>query len=196
MPSFYATTLSPISAVEPSTSPPAQHQPWVPPRGAGNAAGRRVGGIINFLLSPSAIISHASCTCIPFASTSSFLPMPSAFVVISSLSYALPRPLFPLRLPLCASAGLTSFLRSGLLFVLAGAAAAMPIDPSLLAVRSHGTLTFHLYIHCTLPPLQPDLHYAYFCLCLTTVFTHLTTAHHASCLASSLRRTSAASPFH
>ncbi|KAI9455264.1 hypothetical protein BJY52DRAFT_1188485 [Lactarius psammicola] len=45
LPSFYATTPSPVSTVEPSP-PPAQakHQPFVPPRGAANAAGRRVAG--------------------------------------------------------------------------------------------------------------------------------------------------------
>ncbi|KAH9033707.1 hypothetical protein EDB83DRAFT_2417693, partial [Lactarius deliciosus] len=44
MPSFYATTPSPVSAVEPSPPPPpAQYQPWMPPSGAANAAGRRVG---------------------------------------------------------------------------------------------------------------------------------------------------------
>ncbi|KAH9020715.1 hypothetical protein EDB85DRAFT_2194232 [Lactarius pseudohatsudake] len=32
------------SAPEPSPPPLARHQPWVPPRGATNAAGRRVGG--------------------------------------------------------------------------------------------------------------------------------------------------------
>ncbi|KAH9023539.1 hypothetical protein EDB83DRAFT_1985724 [Lactarius deliciosus] len=104
--------------------------------------------VINIAMS---IISHASCICIPSHQPRLFCQCQSAFVVIS-LSYALPRPLFSLTSPsLCPSAGLTSFLRSGLLIVLAGAAA-MPIDPSLLAVRSHGTLAFHLYIHCTLPP--------------------------------------------
>ncbi|KAI9455274.1 hypothetical protein BJY52DRAFT_657794 [Lactarius psammicola] len=45
LPSFYATTPSPVSTVEPSP-PPAQakHQSYVPPRGGANAAGRRVAG--------------------------------------------------------------------------------------------------------------------------------------------------------
>ena len=47
MASFYATTPSPVSTVEPSPPPPpaqTKHQPYVPPRGASNAAGRRVAG--------------------------------------------------------------------------------------------------------------------------------------------------------
>ncbi|KAH9003235.1 hypothetical protein EDB83DRAFT_2468309, partial [Lactarius deliciosus] len=45
MPSFYATTPSPVSAVEPSPPPPppAQYQPWMPPSGAANA-GSEVAG--------------------------------------------------------------------------------------------------------------------------------------------------------
>jgi len=48
MPSFYATTPSPVSSsIEPSPPPPApqqvKKQPYVPPRGAANAAARRVG---------------------------------------------------------------------------------------------------------------------------------------------------------
>ena len=45
LPSFYAATPSPVSATEPSPPPhQTKHQPYVPPRGAANAAGRRVGG--------------------------------------------------------------------------------------------------------------------------------------------------------
>ncbi|KAH9168300.1 hypothetical protein EDB89DRAFT_1627584 [Lactarius sanguifluus] len=109
------------------------------------------------------------------ASTSSFFSANANLLssLSSSLSYALARPPF---FPYCPPTGL---LRSGLLSVLAGGAA-MPIGPSFLAARSHGTLALHLYIHST----PPKLTY------LTRVYTPL---HSSSCLAS-LRRTCTASP--
>ncbi|KAH9170899.1 hypothetical protein EDB89DRAFT_1974888 [Lactarius sanguifluus] len=69
MPSFYATTPSPVSAVEPSPPPPpAQYQPWVPPSGAANAAGRRVGGSWKVPLAVSRLASESpipSCASSP-----------------------------------------------------------------------------------------------------------------------------------
>ncbi|KAI9429968.1 hypothetical protein H4582DRAFT_2021000 [Lactarius indigo] len=70
MPLFYATIPSPISAVEPSPPPAqAQHQqPWVPPRGAANAAGRRVGGSWKVPLAVSRLASESpipSCASSP-----------------------------------------------------------------------------------------------------------------------------------
>ena len=68
MVSFYATTPSPISAREPSPPPPSQskHQTYVPPRGAANAAARRVGGSWKVPLAVSRLASPIpSCTSSP-----------------------------------------------------------------------------------------------------------------------------------
>ncbi|KAH8994766.1 hypothetical protein EDB83DRAFT_2325127 [Lactarius deliciosus] len=67
--SFYATTSSPVSAAEPSPPPPpAQYQPWMPPSGAANAAGRRVGGSWKVPLAVSRLASESplpSCASSP-----------------------------------------------------------------------------------------------------------------------------------
>ena len=66
-PSFYAATPSPVSAVGPSPPPPqTRHQSYVPPRGASNAAGRRVGGSWKVPLAVSRLASPIpSCTSSP-----------------------------------------------------------------------------------------------------------------------------------
>lgn len=68
MASFYTTTPSPVSAIEPSPppQPQAKHQAYVPPRGAANAAARRVGGSWKVPLAVSRLASPIpSCTSSP-----------------------------------------------------------------------------------------------------------------------------------
>lgn len=72
MASFYATTPSPVSAMEPSPPPShqLQHQPYVPPRGAANAAARRVGGSWKVPLAVSRLASPIpSCASSPKQAT-------------------------------------------------------------------------------------------------------------------------------
>jgi hypothetical protein len=64
LPSFYAATPSPVSATDPS--PPPSQAMYVPPRGAANAAGRRVGGSWKVPLAVSQLASPIpSCTSSP-----------------------------------------------------------------------------------------------------------------------------------
>jgi hypothetical protein len=67
MASFYTTTPSPVSAIEQSPPPQqSKHQPYVPPRGAANAAARRVGGSWKVPLAVSRLASPIpSCTSSP-----------------------------------------------------------------------------------------------------------------------------------
>jgi hypothetical protein len=68
MASFYTTTPSPVSAIEssPPPQPQSKHQPYMPPRGAANAAARRVGGSWKVPLAVSRLASPIpSCTSSP-----------------------------------------------------------------------------------------------------------------------------------
>ncbi|KAH9164604.1 hypothetical protein EDB89DRAFT_403671 [Lactarius sanguifluus] len=152
-------------------SRPSRRSPAAPLRPSRQPCDSPIIIVINLLLSLVRRHLSQSCTCIlSHQPRLFFCQCQSAFVVISSLSYALSRPPF---FPYCPPTGL---LRSGLLSVLAGGAA-MPIGPSFLAARSHGTLALHLYIHSTPPSKLTYLTPTFAC---ATVFTHPTTAHHVS----------------
>jgi hypothetical protein len=155
-------------------------------------------------------LSHHACTCIP-SHHLVFCQCQSAFVVISSLSYALPlRPSFcPPSPPLLSFShthpSVYLSLRSGLLLVFAGSATPgpprtfMPISPSFYdfwLLAPTGTLTA---LHCTfIVPLSPNYAYSSF-LFVSPHRVHTHTAHASlspprPCLVACLGRAIAASP--